>query len=336
VTAPSEAHLSIRKPDSGTIRGRKPSVPEGVRPSSVLSRWTRCCGKDHLPARQIDQHLPRFIAHPIDQLVIGLVEVGEQAAIASANTGLPIAADEQRGVARCNRFINLVEVHQGQRFARDLTERLRVLDQTAQHAGATFCGFIDQDGATVIASRQRLAENFTLFQLEDDLDAPHEGVLNRRNRLGRIGRRLVETEEQRVLMVANDRDDPNWPHDVRRNIDLGIFIIRLRPVAAARINIETENGLICAPLQSLVDSADLGAVSILQVENRSIVAMEVGLGNLRPAVAFWPGKDGLNVEALTDALLVICGNPLGRRGLYATLNAFQDGPGAATSDRRSP
>ena len=44
--------------------------------------------------RQIDQHLHRFIARPVDQLVIGLVEVGEQAAVASANASLSIPADE--------------------------------------------------------------------------------------------------------------------------------------------------------------------------------------------------------------------------------------------------
>src|SRR5690606_41456090 len=97
----------------GAIRGRKPYVLEGVCPSPAFGRLTWRCGKHHLSACEIDEHLFRFIACPVDQLVIGLVEVGEQAAIASANTGLSMATDEQLGVACRDRFIDILKMHQG-------------------------------------------------------------------------------------------------------------------------------------------------------------------------------------------------------------------------------
>ena len=220
---------------------------------------------------------------------------------------------KQLGVARRDRFVDFFEVHEHQRFPGDLAEGLRVLDQTAQHPGPALRGFVGQNGAPVVAGGQRLAENLAFFQLEDDLDAPHEGVLNRRDRLRRIGRGVAETKKERILVVADDGDDPNRPHDIRRHIDIGVFVVRFRPVAAARIDIETEDGLVCSPLQPFVDPADLGAVGILQVEDRGVVATEVRLGDLNPAVPLRPGKDGLNVEALPDALFVICRDPLGGR-----------------------
>ena len=67
-------------------------------------------------------------------------------------------------------------------------------------------------------------------------------------------------------------------------------------------------------LQPFVDPADLGAVGILQIEDRGILATKVGLGDLNPAVPLRPGEDGLNLKALPDALFVICRDPLGGRG----------------------
>ncbi len=76
--------------------------------------------------------------------------------------------DEQLGIAGCDRFIDLLEMHEDQRFSGDFAEGMRILDQTAQHPGAALCGFVGQDGAAVVAGGQWLAENFALFQLEDD------------------------------------------------------------------------------------------------------------------------------------------------------------------------
>ena len=94
VTAPGEAHLLTGEADGRGVRGRKPGVLEGARPSTASRRPSGGRGEHHLPPRQIDQHLFRFIARSVDQLVIGLVEVGEQAAIAPADAGLPIVIDE--------------------------------------------------------------------------------------------------------------------------------------------------------------------------------------------------------------------------------------------------
>jgi hypothetical protein len=100
-----------------------------------------------------------------------------------------------------------------------------VLDQTAQDSCTAFRGFVGQDSATIVTCGERLTKNLAFLQLEDDLDAPHEGMLDRRNGLGRIGSRIVETEEQRVLVVPHDRDNPNRPHNIRRHIDIGVFVV---------------------------------------------------------------------------------------------------------------
>src|SRR5579872_6087738 len=138
-------------------------------------------------------------------------------------------------------------------------------------------------------------------------------MLNRRDGLWRVGRWLVETEEKRVFVVEYDGDDPNRPHNIRRHIDIWIFIFGLRPVAAAGVDIKTELGLLRPAFQPFVDPTNLRAVGILQIEDRGILATEVGLGDLDPAVSLRPGEDGLNLEALPDALFVICRDPLGGR-----------------------
>ena len=114
----------------------------------------------------------------------------------------------------------------------------------------------------------------------------------------RISQGVAETEEKRILVIADDGDDPHRSNDIRRHIDIRIFVVRFRPVTAARIDIETEDGLIGAPFQPFVDPTDLGAVGILQLEDRGAVATEVGLNDLNPAVSLRPGKNGLNIKAL--------------------------------------
>ena len=73
-------------------------------------------------------------------------------------------------------------------------------------------------------------------------------MLNGDNRFWGIRRWVVESEKQRVLMVTDDRYDANRLHDIRRNIDVDILVLRLRPVAAAWVNIEAEDGLVGPPL----------------------------------------------------------------------------------------
>ena len=75
--------------DGGGVGGRKPSVLEGARPSTALRLAASgdALASTTLPARQVDQHLLCFVARSVDQFVIGLVVIGEQAAIAAADAG---------------------------------------------------------------------------------------------------------------------------------------------------------------------------------------------------------------------------------------------------------
>ncbi len=141
------------------------------------------------------------------------------------------------------------------------------LDQTAQYACSTLRGFVGKNSTAIVTSWKRLTKNFTFLQLKYDLDASHKGVLDRSNGLWRIVGGIGETEEQCVLAVTDDGNDSNRPNHVRRHIDIGIFVVRLCPIAATRIDVESENGLISASFQSLVNTADLGAVRILEIED---------------------------------------------------------------------
>jgi hypothetical protein len=49
-------------------------------------------------------------------------------------------------------------------------------------------------------------------------------MLDRGDCFGRVGRGLAEAEEKRVLVVTDDRDNANRPRDIRRHVDVWIFV----------------------------------------------------------------------------------------------------------------
>ena len=113
-------------------------------------------------------------------------------------------------------------------------------------------------------------------------------MLDGRDRLGGIGLGFAEAEQERVLAISHDRNDPNRPDDIRRQIDFLVLVFRLGPIAAARVDVEAKDGLVLAALQSLVNSADLSAVGVLQREDGGFAATEISLSNLEPTIPLRP------------------------------------------------
>ncbi|MBN9305588.1 MAG: multidrug ABC transporter ATP-binding protein [Devosia sp. 67-54] len=104
-------------------------------------------------------------------------------------------------------------------------------------------------------------------------------------------------------------------------------------LAIARIFLKNPPILILDEATSALDTATERLIQASLTElskGRTTLVIAHRLATVRNADRILVIDEGGLIEQGTHAELV------GRRGLYATLNAFQDGPGAATSDRRSP
>ena len=138
-------------------------------------------------------------------------------------------------------------------------------------------------------------------------------MLQRRHR-GFRQRFRRQPQERRVLGVLNDRNDALLDGAFRRGVVVA-FLGAAGPAAGRGIDAEAENAFFLAPAQPLVQPADRRARGIVDTKDRAVCVAREGRRNVERAVAQRPGEDGLNVEALTLALLVIGGDPLGRLGL---------------------
>jgi hypothetical protein len=168
-------------------------------------------------------------------------------------------------------------VHEGQSFPCDLAEGVGVFNEAAQDTGTALGRFISEDRAAVVAAgngspRISPSSSWKTTAIPRKSACWTVAIVS-----GRVGIRIEEAEQQRVLAIAHDRHDADRPHDIGRHIDIRFLVFRLCPVAAARVDVEAEDGLVLAPFQALVDPADLGAVGILQGEDGCFAATEISL-----------------------------------------------------------
>ena len=165
-----------------------------------------------------------FVTGAVDQLVVRLVEVGEQTAITAPDTGLAIAIHQELGISRRDGFVDFVKMQEGQSFPGNLAKRMGVFNQAVQDTGPALGSLIREDRAAVVAGGQRLPKDFAFFQLEGNRNSPQERMLDGRDRLGGVGFWFAETQQERVLAVSHDWHDADRFYDIRRYIDLRILV----------------------------------------------------------------------------------------------------------------
>src|SRR5690606_32033567 len=132
-----------------------------------------------LDAGEPDEDLARGAVAAVDDRVVGLVVVREQAAVAAGDARVLVRVLEVLGIRHIVRRVRHVEVHDLERGARDAGKRVRLVDQTREHAGAALGGLVEQEPAALVRLRQRLAHDLALFELVDGLDAAGDAVLAR-------------------------------------------------------------------------------------------------------------------------------------------------------------
>ena len=225
-------------------------APLAVTPTASPKPKTKCVTT--ATASEINQQLGDFPAATVDLLMVRLVEIGQQATVAAANTASVFLLLQQIRVTRRNRSIHILEVHQTQCGLRHLVDCLSVINQAREHAGAAFRCLVGKDCTAVVPRRQRFTEDFAFFQLENHFNSAQQRMLNRRDSLRLVLLRLFKAEQQGILSVANNRDNANRLDHVGRNVRVAVLIVGFRPVSGSRIDVETEDSLVLSALQALV------------------------------------------------------------------------------------
>ena len=159
-----------------------------------------------------------------------------------------------------------IEVAEVEGLAGDRRKGTRLFDETPQHAGAAFGGFIEQQGSAVVNGRQGFGSKLVLLELVDDLN----GVLECRlqachDLIALVGIHRVEGgfQKEAVAAVLDVGDDLllHGGHGI-----LGVLVLRHQLVAlpVATFGVEHEavdiGVLTAAPAE--IDAPDGGGLSV--------------------------------------------------------------------------
>lgn len=112
MATPSERKRSIGQRDPGTIRSRKARLSEQSLPVVCRNGRLGIICNDNCPPGQVNEEFLRLLARPINQLMVGLVEIRKQASVAAADTCLSLAIPEQRRITGGYSFIDALEMHE--------------------------------------------------------------------------------------------------------------------------------------------------------------------------------------------------------------------------------
>ena len=99
--------------------------------------------------------------------MIGLVVIGEQAAIAALDAFRTRIVCQCSGIASSNRGIDILVVHQLQCRSRDLGKCIGFADQATEHACATLGRFKCQNRFAIFARGNGLGQDLAFLKLKD-------------------------------------------------------------------------------------------------------------------------------------------------------------------------
>src|SRR5690606_27867617 len=116
-----------------------------------------------------------------------------------------------------------LEVHDPQRLARDLRQRVRLGDEPGKDPGATLSRLVEQQPPASVSVGERLHEQLAFLQLVDRLEAANERVLEG-GQCRRLDRRRGE-QVQRVLLVLHEGDYSLRGRAVRVRLRLVFFFL---------------------------------------------------------------------------------------------------------------
>ena len=252
---------------------------------------------------------------PIDLLVIGLIEVGKDTAVASGDTFRPADLGQTARILLRFAEAGRIVVHDLKRASGDLHETVIPTHKLRQCASAALRRLIEQECVSFVGARCRLDEDLALFQLEYSLDAARQRMLDRGERSPAFGSELGEpapgeTKQERILAVFYQRND-KLAQRIGPAVVGAVFFLLADPRAGFGIDEEADLLLVLAPPQPLVDPADPRGLCKIQ-------RCDFPFGIADDLVGRGPGalerKGCLKLEPLPLPVLVVRCDPLGRPG----------------------
>jgi hypothetical protein len=127
-----------------------------------------------LTTGQIQQELLELWDAAVDPVVLPLVVIAEQAAVAA---GFTLRIGILQGGLDRRQWVAQAPMAHLQRCAAQLPQRCGALHQSAQHPSPTLSALVEQQGAGLFLVRHQLSGDLAAIELEGHLDAPLQGVL---------------------------------------------------------------------------------------------------------------------------------------------------------------
>ena len=256
----------------------------------------RAAGGTAFGMRQICEQIADQRA--IQNSVIGLVPIVQEAFV--ARPAAPVRGPILQGVG--------IVVTDRKRPARERGQRRRTLGKLAQNAGASFRRLVEEYLPPFVRRGHRLAGELARFKLEVLLDGLLEGRLETRH-LG-SGRRRVEAHDQSVLGVLDERHHPRGPPFGGRIVLVLSVGLVARPVAALQVEIEAARLVSILVRPAEADAVEIGGVAVAEPERAYIVAVNLRILAVEPAVDLGEAvcRDQVVAEALP--LLLVAGDAL--------------------------
>ena len=118
---------------------------------------------------QSDEQASDGVVGSVDMLVIRLIVVGEQAAVAPPHAGRLRGVDKEIRISGCDRRINPVEMHHLEGATGDACKGVPFPAESRKDAGSAFGSLEGKDCTLAVPRRQRFGQNFTFLELELDL-----------------------------------------------------------------------------------------------------------------------------------------------------------------------
>src|SRR5262245_29388978 len=154
-----------------------------------------------------------MVVAPFNQLVVRLVEIGEQATVAAGHaSGVWIRFESLGSLLEGPLEAFPFEMHNGEGFTSDGIEAAILINEARERSRAAFDGLVEEKRLPIFSARSRFGEDLAFLQLEDRFDATSQRMLDGRHDGIPLAAKLCqpgfgESDEQRVLSVFHDGRD---------------------------------------------------------------------------------------------------------------------------------
>jgi len=274
-------------------------VGEGVEPGEVGGAVAACLAGEGVAGGEVEEGLADGVAVELEGFVL-VVEAHEALVASGLAVGFLVGA-------------LVVEVATGEGFSRGAGDGAGFVDEAAEDSGSSFGGFVEEDGAVLVAA-DSLGGELGFFELEELLAAALEGVLEGGDLAGIVAQ--VGADEEDVLGALDGEADAFCAARARV-VGLGGLGA---DVSALEVDEEAGGDL---GAEAVVDAQEGGGRGVDEVEDGGAVDGDVRFLDAGGSGFLGELEAGLEVVAAAAALFFVAGDAFAAAG--ADVGHFEEG-----------